>query len=249
MRCVAALGAAVLSLSAAQADLYRVTIQVVNVGPEGVVLDRIWLLAHTGGFEIGDAASDAPAPVPGQGVARFEQFRDIRPGETRSTEMILDSSDHSQRYFSFAQWMISGQGYLVTNTDPTAHPLFDASGQFVAQNFTTFADEDLWTAGANDEISMDMNVVAQPNGRAVGLEEGATARGTGFTGLARHDGPSGGVWSAPAGTDAGFDLSWQYPLATFQFTAVPVPTPGAAVLILVAMITRGAWKCGRQRGS
>ncbi len=59
----------------------------------------------------------------------------IAPGDVASMNFILDSEDAAQSYFSYASMVLPSNDFWYANGNPRAHQIFDAAGNFVAENF------------------------------------------------------------------------------------------------------------------
>jgi hypothetical protein len=261
---------AILALAAlaasAQADLYRVTMQVTNLAPvNGAIITPVWVAAHDGTFDIFNVGQTAPqflerlaedgltqpldgafwlserqntsATIRGNGLPGFEQFRDIIPGETQSIDMILDSNNPAHRYFSFAHMVVPSNDAFSANPDPVSHPLFNAAGQFVGQDFTTNGNVDIWDAGTevNDEVPMNTALLAQPDVNIGVPQGGSIALHPGFMGSARLGGTRGNILNAPYAVNADFTVPGGYPFARFEFEAVIIPAPASGLVMLVGL--------------
>ena len=131
-------------------------------------------------------------------------------------EFLLDSSDPRARYFSYASMLIPSNDAFIANGSPLAHPVFDASGEFVAESFFVLGSE-VNDAGTevNDEIPMNTAFFGQmmPN---VGVTESVR--------ISAHPGfnpvGSGGILDDFRFSDAQFVESG-FPLVRFRFRAAP----------------------------
>jgi len=77
----------------------------------------------------------------------------IAPGEIVEFTFEVDPLDSNTSFFSYASMVIPSNDFCLSNGNPAAHQIFDASGNFVATNFFVTGTETL-DAGTevNDEI-------------------------------------------------------------------------------------------------
>ena len=172
---LAALTSLGLSLSAATID---VTVQIENLAPaNGTFLTPVWIGFHDGNFDFiepGQTASDGLQrlaedgntlvigdefldPELGSGVVNGTissngEIPPIAPGASASLTFSLDSDAFRSRFLSYASMVIPSNDAFIGNDDPKAHPVFNASGEFIGGQFIV-AGSEVWDAGTevNDE--------------------------------------------------------------------------------------------------
>ena len=139
-----------------------VVVTVENGAPSrGALQTPFWVGVHDGTFDIydRDAALGADGLVPAPAVERLAEdgatgpitaefaaahpyspqatligpSGPLAPGDRSSTTLNLDPE--TDRYFSYASMVIPSNDAFIANGSPVAHPLFDDSGRFVAQDF------------------------------------------------------------------------------------------------------------------
>ena len=155
--------AALLAATTAFAEPTRVSVTIENLAPQaGTFQTPFWVGFHEGEFDTYDGNTPASNdPVPGS-IAMESLCEDgntgpitadfaalsagtdatlpgpngpIAPGDVASGSWLLDSSDPAARYFSYASMIIPSNDFCIANGNPRAHPVFDGSGNFVAEGF------------------------------------------------------------------------------------------------------------------
>ncbi|MCK5942912.1 MAG: spondin domain-containing protein, partial [Planctomycetes bacterium] len=175
----ALLGASTL----ANAQQQRVHVLVHNVAPQnGTFVTPFWLGFHDGSFDLYDGGALASSlPTPGSvAIERLAEDGNtgplmadfatlgsgrvdatvpgpngpIAPGDVAARTFLLDPNDVRDRYFSYASMILPSNDAFLANGNPTAHPVFDQTGSFVAQDFFVFGQNAANDAGteANDEL-------------------------------------------------------------------------------------------------
>ncbi|MCP4250738.1 MAG: PEP-CTERM sorting domain-containing protein, partial [bacterium] len=114
----------------------------------GTWLTPVWVGFHNGGFDVYDNGSAASAALErlaedgntqplsdallasGQGTVQGTipsnvGIPPIAPGEIASMTLIVDETDPTSRFFSYASMVIPSNDAFIGNDDPTDHQLFD----------------------------------------------------------------------------------------------------------------------------
>ena len=143
----------------------------------------------------------------------------IAPGDIAQDTFLLDSNSPNHRYFSYASMVIPSNDFWVSNGNPVAHPIFDADGNVVAEDFI-ITNRGILDAGTevNDEIPENTAFFGQqaPN---TGVDEGEVIRDfPNFPGFMPPG--SGGILDDPMFAMANFRLEG-YPLAKVSFKSIP----------------------------
>ncbi|MEO0478121.1 MAG: spondin domain-containing protein [Planctomycetota bacterium] len=175
---------ALASIAAAQ-DL-RVNVILENVAPSfGTFQTPIWVGFHDGTFDSYDGGTLANSlPIPGSdalerlaedgdtgpitrdfailGAGRLDATLPgpngpIAPGERTTRTFVLNPNDVRDRYFSYASMVIPSNDAFIANGNPMAHPIFDASGNFIASDFFVAGQDAVNDAGTelNDEVPLN----------------------------------------------------------------------------------------------
>lgn len=146
----------------------RVTIENLS-GPTGIAFSPLIASAHDGSVDPFDSGSAASAGV--QNVAELGSvgamlineikaaqpsavatplanpdgtFGPLLPGAKQSVVLSLDPVNN--RYFSYLAMAVPSNDMFIGNDAPLSHPLFDAAGNFIGQNFT-LTGSGIWDAG------------------------------------------------------------------------------------------------------
>lgn len=207
-----------LSLAtAASAQQYRVNVLLSNAAPTNATFQTpVWIGFHDGTFDTYTGGLPASA-LPIAGSDALERIAEdgntgplardfatlaagrldatvagpngpLAPGDSAARTFLLDSSDVRDRYFSYASMVIPSNDAFIANGNPMAHPVFDANGNFVGQDFFVAGPGAVNDAGteANDEVPANTAFLAQmaPNtggttNNPVSLHPGFNPRGSG----------------------------------------------------------------------
>jgi len=176
------IAAGILSTTA-YAEPTRITVQIENVSPmQATFVTPVWVGLHDGvAFDTYNGNTPANSrPIAGSNALESicedgstEAISDdfttlqplgqqatlpgpngpIAPGEMTSFSFIVDSDDPNTRYLSYASMVLPSNDFCISNGSPLAHPLFNDSGEFIAESFFVAGNEAL-DAGTevNDEI-------------------------------------------------------------------------------------------------
>jgi len=161
------------------------------------------------GMQASAAVTSVFATVGGFGPGIFV------PGSEGSVVLSLDPVNH--RYFSFLSMMVPSNDAFIGNDSPTAIELFDASGAFVANDFT-LVGSDIWDAGTEvNGLTGALYVVGQDG--MLSPEEGSVVHAadldTIFDFYVGESTPAGAMFNTvPTGST---------PIAEFSFSIVPEP--------------------------
>ncbi len=244
-----------LVASAALADPTRVTVRIENVAPlQGTFQTPYWVGIHDGtAFDTYNGNTPANSrPIFGSNAmeslcedgsteaisADFSTLQPlgqqatipgpngpIAPGEVVEQSFVVDSNDPGSRYFSYASMIIPSNDFCISNGNPQAHPLFDESGNFVAESFFVSGPEVL-DAGTevNDETPANTAFFGQaaPN---TGVDENGLIGDVGdrpeLNGFLPRG--SGGILDDSRFAEADFTLPG-YSFVKFTFSATPAIT-------------------------
>lgn len=148
-----------------------------NRAPQnGTYLTPVWVGFHDGTFDVYDEGAPASIELErlaedgntgplsedfemsGSGSAQSTIRSDggippLAPGETATMTFILDETDSSSHYFSYASMVIPSNDAFIGNDDPRAHRIIDTSGNFLGA-FLTIRGTNVMDAGTevNDEL-------------------------------------------------------------------------------------------------
>ncbi|MFH1734976.1 MAG: spondin domain-containing protein, partial [bacterium] len=88
-----------------------------------------------------------------QGVIASGAVPPFAPGETAEMTFIMDGNDPDNRYFSYGAMVLPSNDAFIGNDSPTAHQIFDGSGNFLGASFAIYGTvvRDAGTE-VNDEI-------------------------------------------------------------------------------------------------
>ena len=163
---------------AAADSIPSVVVTLENAQPSrGVFLTPPWIGIHDGTFDSYDGGQPASTPLGGVEIERlaedgenspivltFENLTGaapqatlagpggpLAPGDQASITLNVDPS--FDQYFSYASMIIPSNDAFIANGDPLAHMLFDASGNFVGENFVVSGDE---TNDAGTEVNDEL---------------------------------------------------------------------------------------------
>ena len=246
-------GALMAIAAVAGATPVNVTVSIENLSPiGGSALTPFWTGFHDGSFDLynmGEAASvgleriaedgntgplsmdflgSNPGFVDGTIIAD-QGIPPILPGETATATFVVDSMSELNRYFSYAAMVLPSNDAFVANGNPFAHPLFNDSGEFIAQNFF-IAGSEVLDAGTevNDELPENTAFFGQAAPNTGVDENGVVALHPGFNPVG-----SGGILDSPDFPNADFTADG-YPVAFVSFTVSEIPTPGTVGLLGLA---------------
>lgn len=248
------------TISTAQAESTRVIVTIENLAPQaGTFQTPHWVGFHDGvAFDTYNGGTPANSlPIAGsEAIERLAEdgttdplARDfgllapqgvqgviagpngpIGPGEIARQSFVLDSANPNHRFFSYASMVIPSNDFWYSNGNPQAHPVFDESGAFVAQNFIVTQD-DVLDAGTevNDELPENTAFFGQqtPN---TGVDENGVILDFGDpSGLVAFRQPEdgGNILAEPRFAMADFALDG-YPLVKISFSAAPAITADLA---------------------
>ncbi len=149
----------------------RVTLE--NLAPEsGTFLTPLWVGVHDGSFDSYDGGSPSSPGIeriaedgnPGVLSEEFQasggsleavlnEIGPIGPGQSVSARLWLDPNADAHAFFSYVSMVIPSNDAYVANGNPMAHPLFDESGELIAQEILILGS-DVNDAGTevNDEL-------------------------------------------------------------------------------------------------
>lgn len=226
---------AISPAAAAGAPRAAVTVTITNLAPtDGTFQTPFWAAIHNGRFDVYDgnqAASAALERLAEDGntaplsdafsasSARGQQTTIAGPngpifsGDTASYTFIVDPTARSSRFFSYASMVIPSNDAFVANGLARRHRLFDASGEFVAENFTITGAAVL-DAGTevNDELPENTAALAQAAPDTGVTENGVVRSHAGFA-------SGGNVLAAIPGGDF---TQPGYELARVEFSVDPI---------------------------
>ena len=218
-----------------------VIVTIENMAPtNGTFQTPVWIGFHNGEFDSYDGGTLANTlPLIGSdGLERLAEdgttgpisadFSLLAPDGTQSTVLsngpippfgpgqrasrLFDANPESGRYFSYVSMVIPSNDAFVANGSPTAHPIFDANGRFVAEGFVV-AGNAVNDAGteANDEIPANTAFFGQAAPNVGVVTEDPISDHVGFLPAG-----SGGILDAPNFANADF-LSDGYNTLRFAF--------------------------------
>lgn len=244
------LGLALLvpTVGVASANDTRVLVTIENLAPvAGTFQTPVWVGFHEGQFDTYDGNTPASSNPRAGSIAMesicedgntgpiaadFADLSDgvdatipgpngpIAPGDIASQSFILDGSDPSLAYFSYASMILPSNDFCISNGNPRAHLIFDGAGNFVAESFFVSGSEVL-DAGTevNDEIPANTAFFGQatPN---TGVDENGVIGTIGTDLEERGFLPvgSGGILDDPRFRMADF-LAPGYPAVKISFSA------------------------------
>jgi len=149
----------------------------------------------------------------------------IAPGDIATASFIVDSNSAANRYFSYGSMVLPSNDFWYANGNPLAHPIFDESGKFIAQDFIV-TNLDVLDAGTevNDEIPANTAFFGQA-APDTGVDEGGVIRDflddNGNVQLRFLPASNGGILADSRFAMADFALDG-YPLVKISFQAEPV---------------------------
>ena len=177
-----AVAATVIASTTVHAEPTRVVVSIENLAPaNGTNQTPHWVGFHDGVFDIYNGGTPADT-LPIAGSVAVERLAEdgnnapisqdfnllvtdgvdgniagpsgpIRPGETGVGSFVVDSQSPNNRYFSYGSMVLPSNDFWYANGNPLAHPIFDAAGNFIAEDFIV-AQGDILDAGTevNTEI-------------------------------------------------------------------------------------------------
>lgn len=252
LRLAAALAAAAMVFSAAEATQLKIT--VTNMTSTGSVsLSPLWVAFHNGSFDTFNAGSAAlpglqslaelgdpsglasrlgttdPGAmmglIPAVGPSGFPQ---IEPGETGS--MTFDVNGGMNRYFSYAAMVVPSNDAFTSNDNPMATMLFDASGHFQGTKTIMLTGSDVWDAGTEVNGLFGSAFIVGQNALLHTDENGVVMLHPGFGVFDGQMMPNGQTFvaaNADVGAGAGFSLA--------RITISAVPEPNSLLLLASAL--------------
>jgi hypothetical protein len=232
--------AALFLVSPARASEIQIT--VTNNQPSGgFSLTPVWLGLHNGSFDLFDSGSAASSQLQtvaelgntgpltalfaGQGVQTTltNSGGPFLPGGSAST--ILDITQPAvDRYLSYASMVVPSNDLFIGNGNPTALPIFDASGKFLGPLTIQIFGTNVWDAGT--EVNNIQVGAAFVNGEDATIH--APENGVVSLFLQRSDASSYLSSILGVTTAAGYTMTHVFsgddPIATIQISSVPEPT-------------------------
>ncbi|HEX4412490.1 MAG TPA: spondin domain-containing protein [Lacipirellulaceae bacterium] len=240
-KCVLTTWSLVISAVASSSFAVEVRVTIENLsGPTGIAFSPLIASAHNGSvdlFNSGVAASSGVqnvAELGGVGATLINEVHTMQataiaaplanpdstytplfPGAKQSVVLSLDPVNN--RYFSFLSMAVPCNDLFIGNDSPTARELFDASGNFDAQNFTLTGSA-IWDAGTEVNGLSGALFVNGQDGNARIPENGvvhAADLATSYSYYVGQTTPAGYVFSGgPGATTA---------IASISFSVVPEP--------------------------
>lgn len=137
------------------------------------------------------------------------------PGASGSAILMLDPVKN--RYLSYASMLVPSNDTFVGNASPTAVPLFDAGGNFIAQDFSVLGKH-LWDAGSEvngvfgSAFIVGINIADRVAENGVVTPIDPTTQFTPYLGAST---PAGYSFTLPPGANDG--------VVSFAFQVVPEP--------------------------
>jgi hypothetical protein len=251
---------ALLGQSAGYAEPVQVKVTITSLAPaNGAAFSPVFIGAHDGtytSFTSGTAAGAGIRNVAelGSSTSVASEFATVQPNGIASTiiastngfgpgiflpggsgSAILILDPVKNRYLNFGSMVVPSNDTFMGNASPTAVPLFDANGSFIAQTFTVSGSQ-LWDAGSEVNGLSGAAFVAGSNAMDRTAENSVVTQinaTTQFTPYLNASTPANYTFTKPpAATDQ---------VASFSFQVVPEPTS----IALFGAIT--AFVIGRRR--
>lgn len=244
LRKLAAASIAAIVLVGAQPAL-AVTLKISitnNSGPGGLTLTPLYTAFHDGTFDTFDVGSQASAGI--EALAEDGNFTPImqarqashpnsqgavvtapqgfagapliEPGETGSTFVDVNSSN---AFFSFLSMILPSNDQFIGNSDPTAHRLFDAAGNFLGTQTINVTGLNAYDAGTEVNNGLG-SPFAQLGAGASVTENGVITQASGINNFAGVTLPNGQILDL---NQIGFAGNGAFNIATITIAAVPVP--------------------------
>ena len=180
----------------------EIEVSVENLAPEnGNFLTPLWVGFHDGGFDSYDGGSPSTPGIEriaedgNTAVLASEFFSSmagtiegtlngigpIAPGASTTKRFTIDSNSSLSQFFSYASMVIPSNDAYVANGNPTAHPLFDESGEFIGAEIT-IQGSDVNDAGTevNDELPANTAFFGQSAPNTGETENGVNTPHPGF---------------------------------------------------------------------
>lgn len=220
-------------------------------GQGGLFITPVWIGFHDGSFdtytlgspvtagleqlaedgEFSPLASEFAAAAPGgdDGVVLGTAGvgGPVDPGEIATQPISVDPAN---RYFSYASMVIPSNDAFISNGNPTAHEVFDASGNFLGPISFVIAGSEVVDAGTEDNTEMEAAFINQTGPNMGDATVGGVASlHPGYIGSVGNPGGTpiilGGTTAAGTTVDpaaADFTLSG-FQLARITITQIPEP--------------------------
>ena len=210
-----------------------------NLAPEnGTFLTPLWVGVHDGTFDSYDGGSPSSPGVEriaedGNPAVLSEEFQSaggqleavlnsigpVGPGKAVSARLWLDPSAASHAFFSYASMVIPSNDAYVANGNPTAHALFDESGNLIEQEIIILGS-DVNDAGTeiNDELPENTAFFGQAAPNTGTTENGVNTDHPGFKPVSE-----GGILADPMFASADFTQA-NYQIARIRIERI-VPHP------------------------
>ncbi len=229
----------------------QVIVTIENLAPEnGTFLTPFWVGFHNGNFDTYDrnapispaleslAEDGNTAPISqeflnsGYGtidgtIAGLEGLEGpVDPGEIVTATFTLESTDATNRYFSYASMVVPSNDAFIANGDPLAREIFDANGNFLGADFIVEGGAVL-DAGSefNDELVASTAFFSQAVPDTGVVENGVVTVHPGFIPGGRILSEDGSSAGAPAAfTSADFTVPG-YQVARITVSTLEQPLP------------------------
>lgn len=248
---IAPIAAAAFIFGAGAASAVSLKISITNnSGIGGLTLTPLYTAFHDGTFDTFDVGSAASAGIEALAEdGNFMPIRDARqashpssqgalitapqgfagapliePGETGSVTVNVDSAN---RFFSYLSMILPSNDQFIGNGDPTAHQIFDASGNFLGNQTINVSGLNAYDAGTEVNNGLG-SPFAQTGPGAATDENGVVHQATGidiYSGITLPNGQTLDLGSI------GYAGNPNFSIATISIAAVPVP---AALPMLLA---------------
>jgi len=189
-------------IAALPATAVEVRVSIENLAPEnGNFLTPVWVGFHNGGFDSYDSGAPLRETIEriaedgntGPLTAEFDvEFGTpqatilgpggpIAPGETASQRFELDGTA-AVRYFSYVSMIIPSNDAFIANGPPTAHRVFDISGDFTPVSFIVYGIGGVNDGGTevNDELPANTAFFGQATPDTGVVEGGVVTTHPGF---------------------------------------------------------------------
>ena len=226
----------------------QVIVTIENLSPEnGTFLTPFWVGFHNGNFDTYDrGAAISPAferlvedgntePISqeflnsGNGtidgtIPGLEGLEGpIDPGEITTSTFTLESTDATNRYFSYASMIIPSNDAFIANGDPLAREIFDENGNFLGADFIV-AGESVLDGGTevNDELIESTAFFAQAAPDTGVVENGVVTVHPGFIPGGRILSEDGNSEDAPAAFTSADFTAPDYQVARITVEEVPL---------------------------
>ncbi|QDV05785.1 CHRD domain protein [Planctomycetes bacterium Poly30] len=162
-----------LTLVSAASAQDRIAISIENLAPSmGTFQTPFWVGFHGGQFDLYDRGAPVSSPLErlaedgatgfiassflASGAGSLEATipgpnGPIAPGDRAFRMLLVNPMDPGSQFFAYASMVLPSNDAFVANGNPMAHPVYDAQGQFI---FEDFIDADVLDAGSevNDEL-------------------------------------------------------------------------------------------------